>query len=201
MRSIHEVCDEIFNLFFQNDKFMNNKQDLGQIARSLTTLGETFLKKFSYSAYTFDRIYNDGSCFRLASNPELITYLEENKNMVTAPIPDFLLNKQKFIYVVPDHLADLKPQYAEFKKQFKIGGVIDIIEKKPGYYDQLGFNSFNEYGAIVNTYLNSFEEIQQFYSAFKDKANQLIQTADKEYRYFLESCRLSNLKGFGTENE
>jgi DNA-binding CsgD family transcriptional regulator len=134
----------------------------------------------------------------LSTNPEIIQYLEENKNMITAPVPDFLLKKDKFIYVVPDQISDIRPEFAEFKKRFKVGGVVNVIERRQGYYDQFGFNTGDDFSVMANVCANDMEQIQRFISIFKDKTTQLVQTAARECRYTLDPTRISNIRGLSS---
>lgn len=178
-----------------------------QITSYLNILGKSFMKKFAMRSYTFDRVYDDGTCFRLSTNPEMIRYLEENQNLITAPIPEYLLKKGQFIYFAPDSIANLKPQFLdlEFKRRFEINSVVYIIERKPGYYDQLWFTSADEFEVTVSKCINDLGEVQCFFSEFKDQASQLIETTAQEYRYSLSPSRISNLKGLeldqNTEND
>jgi DNA-binding CsgD family transcriptional regulator len=173
---------------------MSNYESLSA-AKILIELGESFLKKFGQSSYGFDRVYNDGTCIRLSASLEVLKYLEESKNMITAPVPNFLLDKEKFIYVVPDQIGEIKPEYVEFKNAMKINGVVNSIERRSGYYDQLWILSSEKFDSLSNICVNNIEEIQNFFLFFKDKAAQLVKTAANNSHYTLDPARISNIKG------
>jgi DNA-binding CsgD family transcriptional regulator len=179
-------------------KALKNKHFSINTAKQVLEIGASFLKEFKQAFFGYDRVYDDGTCFRLSTNTELLNYLYEHKNMITAPIPHELIDKDKFTFIVPDQVEIIKPAFLEFKKKFKVNGVVNFIEKKLGYYDQFWFNSYDDFSNSANTYINNMESIQKFHLLFKDKASDLIRKADQD-RFKLDPGTLSNLKGLVTK--
>src|SRR4051812_23972967 len=104
-------------------------------ANSITDLASSILKKCNGLSFSMDRFYDDGTCFRLTTDIELMEHLFQEKIMVTAPVPESLLKKNQFFYVVPE-MDSISAQLLVLKQRFHINTVIDFIDRKPGFYDQ-----------------------------------------------------------------
>lgn len=158
--------------------------ELNQIydwAHQTLRLSQSFLKKYGITFFGFDRIYDDGKCFRLATHPQVLEHLGQLKLPITVPIPDHLISS-KTTYLVPPHLregGEADRHLQEFKSRFKIGHIVDFLERKEQYYDQIWLFSPHGNDWAANFYLNELNQCEEFFNQFKDQASHLIRDANR----------------------
>ena len=133
-----------------------------QIARCVA---REFLKNNNLNFFGYDRVYQDGRCFRISTDLRVTEYLHQRQAVITAPIPSELIQKQ-IIYLVPEELST---DYDQFRRSFKIGHVVDFIEIKNRYYEQFWMFGELDIQRSANFYLNKKRNIFLFLDHFLEE--------------------------------
>lgn len=173
--------------------------------REMNNLLDSFIKKYGHSFwgfdrnrkgahFGFDRIYDDGSCFRFHSHPEILDFLYTNDAIITVTIPPFLKDKTKFSYVIPDAEKE-SPSFQKCREVFKMRTAIDFIERKKGFYDQIWFSADDPSQVWKHILMNNREKIENFLETFTYEARELIAEAETNSRFLLSKGMQSALKG------
>lgn len=153
-----------------------------------------FLKETHQHYFGFDRVYNNNTCIRITTHPELLEYSHFHELKITVPIPEMYLYKDRFYYLVSGKVDLIFPKFGSFKKKFNIKSSIYFIDRKKTYYNQYWFGSSLDLEHWDNFYINSTQSFERFFAEFDKKYQALISEAEKD-RIELPLAMRSNIKG------
>jgi DNA-binding CsgD family transcriptional regulator len=165
-----------------NKYFRTACQDVKAICDS--TLNKKGIHFFNYA-----RMFDDGSCYILSNNENVIEYLFESESPIFAPIPSKYI-QSRFSYYIPENGPYQKVMH-DVKDYFNIAHGFDIFEVHPGYVDVCCFAGNSNHHEMINYYLNHTEFLNNFWRNFKEQASGLISRLNKNIIQLPEKMQLN----------
>ena len=130
------------------------------------------LDKLGITFFDYARMYDDGSCYVLANNSDVMSYLFRNEAPLFTPVEHRLL-KKKIYYLVPDN-GPYQKVMQDARQYFNVAHAIDLFQCHRGYVDVCCFASTAHNEAIINYYLNHIDVLENFMAYFRNAASGLI---------------------------
>ena len=167
----------------------------GKTSYDLYEICRTFLKKYGFSAFEFERVFDDGTSFMLYTDSRISNYVIKNRIHVTAHFPEALI-RDRFWYVLPK-ASPYFQMTSDIKQMTGSCTFSDFIVRHEGYYDMFCFWSPSEFEIAANQIINLKSECERFAFEFQENAKDIIKSADRS-RFAIPTDMLPNIGGIGS---
>lgn len=158
--------------------------EINQICKGL-------FKKMNINAFSYSKIYTDGSRAELWSDIHALEHSFFIKQHISKVYTPNLFNMQKF--VIYDHSLQTFPkktqerisnQLKDQRDLFNHANCLFVIDYQSDYTEYCAFYTPASNHAAVNNYLNNTDELTKFRRFFKHRAKEIITKADRNKLIF-----------------
>lgn len=167
-------------------------------SKEIVQIAANLLKTHKLSGFEYVRIHNDGSGYQFFSNPNLIGYNQKKGVPITAPAPNEIIS-ERFWYI-PSKAGRYQQIYRDWKEEFGIETIINLIELHKGYYEMFTFISDEDMSLCASRLLNTRPEFETFSNSFRENAKLLLSQADRE-RISYSGDLLPNFHGYENDKD
>lgn len=143
--------------------------------------------KFNLNAFSYSKIYTDGSRTELWTNPKAMGYSFLEKSYIGKFYTPQYLGKERIVIYekkiisYPTQVRKmLEHQLADQRKIFNHDNALLIAEFNNDFWDFFFFYSPTENIDAINIYLSNMDELKKFCKYFKKRGNDLIKKADND---------------------
>lgn len=157
------------------------------LADDVYTICRPLFQKFNLNAFSYSKIYKDGSRTELWTDPRAMEYsFFEKKHIGKFYTPQYMGKDRIVIYekkiiTYPSVIRNtLENQLADQKYIFNHDNALLISEFKDEIWEFFFFYTTKENINAINTYLSNIEELKKFCNYFKKRAGELIKYADND---------------------
>ncbi len=141
------------------------------------SLCKPILEPMGITYFNFLRMFDNGSCYIVSSNSNIIHYLFDTNCPLAAPVDSKFL-KNKFSYLVLP-VGPYQKALHDLKANFNFDYAINLVERYPEYFDLYCFGSNTTNSKILNFYLNDINYLEKFKHYFRENAAELLKTGAK----------------------
>lgn len=157
-----------------------------ELAGNVFDICKPFFKRYQLNAFSYARIYPDGSRTELWSDALALEHtFFKKKYIVGAYTPDYFAEGEKFSFLelkVNSYPKILRERYTQQlndqRDYFNHGHSFITVNREPDFCEYFIYYAPTELHSIANFYVNNLDVLDNFASHFKHVAADLIETAD-----------------------
>ncbi len=174
-----------------------------EVSLALQKFGKDILEKTKSKCFGFDRIYNDGSCLRFTSRPELVQYLLENNHRITAEFAETCSHQKSFSFFLSKETQEMGSDFEPHRQlmhNFQLGTGFQQIDRNFGYYDQVWFVCPLGLNYAANLFLIHKTIMDEFIIEFKAWMSPWLSSAST-HRILIPRSMLTSVRGIVEQSE
>lgn len=174
-----------------------------EIAPHISSICEPLFKNFGITHFWYDKLFEDGRFFDVGSDIKWKEYFHAHD--LVNKTPNFFIDtmrhtaKNQTIFLLWPNDSYQKDPLLSAQMSFNICHGLNIMEKKEGFIESFGFATTSENSNISQFYINNLDILKHFLLFFKEKASEVIKTADSKKICILSEPAPTHVNN--TENE
>lgn len=159
-----------------------------QLSKEVQGICLPLFEGFGINAFSYSRVFPDGSRSELWSDPDALHHTFINKKYIAQNYtPDNYNNNERYVYLMSKASQSREEMGKMYVKQlldqreiFDHDNCFLIVNKMPELCEYFIFYTSKQFETGVNFYLNHLHQLENFSSEFKEKAAKLIQLVDTD---------------------